>query len=130
MSAAVMPLIMPSLSTNLKSTLMGGCANACISHLMTRVGYNLLSGLTRYSVSHPKRPLPVEAHDVGSWKFKGNPEPLDMVHVIASTLVKRQFPSEPPKGKVSHQSQGAGTASSKFACIHCHNPASLLSLMS
>jgi hypothetical protein len=41
----------------------------------------------------------VEVHRLGMFKFKGNPEPIELVHITLAALAARRYPSEPPKGK-------------------------------
>lgn len=44
-------------------------------------------------------PFEVYAYRTGIFKFKGNPEEIEMVYVALAQLSGRSFPSEPPKGK-------------------------------
>eukprot|EP00877_Chromochloris_zofingiensis_P010007 jgi/Chrzof1/525/Cz01g19010.t1 len=47
----------------------------------------------------PTAPAVVMAYSLGSFRFKGNPNALDMVHVTVKQLSGRVFPADPPKGK-------------------------------
>ena len=48
-----------------------------------------------------RRPVRVEAHWAGRYRFKGNPEPVDLVAVTPASLAGRLalLPPDPPKGK-------------------------------
>ena len=64
----------------------------------------------------------VEAVCIGIWKFKGNPAPLQMVHVTCGNLRGRTFAAEPPKGKVSYAGRMmitffGGQAQHKAPCV-------------
>ncbi len=41
----------------------------------------------------------VEVHRLGVFRFKGNPEPVELVHVTLARLAQRVFPAEAPRGK-------------------------------
>jgi hypothetical protein len=44
-------------------------------------------------------PEAAEVHRLGLFKFKGSPEPVELVHLALAALAGRSFPAEPPKGK-------------------------------
>jgi hypothetical protein len=60
----------------------------------------LLAGVRDYMVVGGYEQVAVEAVCIGIWKFKGNPAPLQMVHITAGDLRGRTFAADPPKGKV------------------------------
>jgi hypothetical protein len=44
-------------------------------------------------------PEAVEVRRLGLFKFKGSPEPVELVHLQLAALAARSFPADPPKGK-------------------------------
>lgn len=60
----------------------------------------------------PRLAVEVQAHHLGSFKFKGNPEPLQMVNVMLAGLAGRSyfFPKDPPKGKGNRVAANEGLA--------------------
>jgi len=65
----------------------------------------------------PRSSVSVEVHHLGLFKFKGNPQPLEMVNVMLSSLGGRAgfFPLDPPKGKGGRVAERAGLAGSVMA---------------
>jgi hypothetical protein len=62
----------------------------------------------------PRAPVAVEVHHLGFYKFKGSPQPLQMVNVTLASLSGRLLllPSAPPKGKGDRVSAKSGLAAS------------------
>ncbi|GLI65643.1 hypothetical protein VaNZ11_009242 [Volvox africanus] len=50
----------------------------------------------------------VLAYRIGVFRFKGNPEPLQMAHVVLEHLAGRRFPNDAPKGKGAKVSDSSG----------------------
>uniref|UniRef100_A0A383VRV6 Guanylate cyclase domain-containing protein n=1 Tax=Tetradesmus obliquus TaxID=3088 RepID=A0A383VRV6_TETOB len=76
------------------------------------------SAAPRFGLSEvPRVPVAVSAHHLGSFRFKGNPQPLQMVNVMAASLAGRAalFPADPPKGKGNRVAAGEGLAGSAVA---------------
>lgn len=51
---------------------------------------------------------PVQAHKLGSYRFKGSPEDIDMVYLQMDAHAGRSFPTEQPKGKGNRTRADAG----------------------
>ena len=64
------------------------------------------AGIRDYMITGGFTQMEVEAICIGVWKFKGNPAPLQMVHVTTGDLRLRPYASEPPKGKVQRAGLG------------------------
>ena len=77
------------------------------AHLQCAVAL-FVAGVRDYLVVGGYEQVSVEAVCIGIWKFKGNPAPLQMVHVTCGDLRGRTFAAEPPKGKVSIEGGKSG----------------------
>ncbi|KIY91248.1 hypothetical protein MNEG_16716 [Monoraphidium neglectum] len=66
-------------------------------------------GAPRYVLRDvPKAVARVEVHACGLYRFKGNPLPVELVHVTMTSLSGRVYPSEPPRGKGGRLEDRAG----------------------
>lgn len=65
----------------------------------------------------PAVPVLVHAHRLGSFRFKGAPQPVAMVNIMSGTLLGRTdlFPVDPPKGKGGRVAAATGLAGAAMA---------------